>query len=257
MMSPGKRWTGWAVLLLCALLAACSRTTLYSELDERQANEVLAALLASGVDAEKRTSVSKTGWEIRVDQSDFPYAMQILHSRGLPGQRFDLLGDIFKKDGFATSAQTERSMLQHGLQQEMSRTLSRYPGVAEAHVHINLPERDPLGGTATDASASVVIFEQPGANVRDFETEMKMVIKDGVPGMSDINKVTVTFQTFANPVQGPAARPGAVAMSAISPLGLGIAAAVVALLGALFAFGGRLRQRMQARKAETPPVWNG
>lgn len=258
MLSTGKRWSLWSIVLLCALLAACSRTTLYSDLDERQANEVLAALLASGVSAEKRTSVSKTGWEIRVDQADFPYAMQVLHSRGLPGQRFQALGDIFKKDGFATSAQTERSMLQHGLQQEMARTLSRYPGVAEAHVHINLPERDPLGGTATDASASVVIFEQPGANVREFETEMKMVIKDGVPGMTDINKVTVKFQTFASPIEVQPSRSSAMAMSAISPLGIGIAVAAVALLGGLLAFGSRLRQRVQARQAaDARRVWNG
>ena len=144
-----KRWKPLLALLMCLLLAACTRTTLYADLDERQANEVLAALLSTGIGAEKRISASKTGWEIRVDQSDFPQAMQVLHARGLPGQRYQALGDIFRKDGFSTSAQTERSMLQHGLQQELSRTLSRYPGVAEAHVHINLPERDPLGGTAT------------------------------------------------------------------------------------------------------------
>lgn len=252
-----KRWKPLLVLLMCVLLAACTRTTLYADLDERQANEVLAALLSTGIGAEKRISASKTGWEVRVDQSDFPQAMQVLHARGLPGQRYQALGDIFRKDGFSTSAQTERSMLQHGLQQELSRTLSRYPGVAEAHVHINLPERDPLGGTATDASASVVIFGQPGANVRDYETEMKMVIKDGVPGMSDINKVTVKFQTFAGPLGTPTPSQNPIAMSSLNPVAIAIAVLVVALLGGLFAFGSRLRQRL-ARKAEPPPrVWNG
>lgn len=253
----GKRWSLWLLALLCVLLAACSRTTLYSDLDERQANEVLAALLASNIGAEKRVSASKTAWEVRVDQSDFPQAMQVLHARGLPGQRYQALGDIFRKDGFSTSAQTERSMLQHGLQQELSRTLSRYPGVAEAHVHINLPERDPLGGNSTDASASVVIFGQPGINVRDYETEMKMVIKDGVPGMVDINKVTVKFQSFAGPGSAAPQRQGAVAMSSISPLAIAVAVAVVALLGGLFAVVGRLRQRAQTRKAEPGRVWNG
>ena len=65
-----KRWKPLLALLMCLLLAACTRTTLYADLDERQANEVLAALLSTGIGAEKRTSASKTGWEIRVDQSE-------------------------------------------------------------------------------------------------------------------------------------------------------------------------------------------
>ena len=53
----------------CLLLAACTKVTMYGDLEARQANEVFAALLSANVDAEKRTSLSKTGWEIRVDRA--------------------------------------------------------------------------------------------------------------------------------------------------------------------------------------------
>ena len=47
------------------------------------------------------------------------------------------------------------------------------------------------------------------------------------------------------------------ARSAVPGFAIAIAVLVVALLGGLFAFGSRLRQRL-ARKAEPPPrVWNG
>src|SRR5512138_766779 len=55
------------VLAACLLLAACGRVELHANLDERQANEVLAVLLANGVDADKRNSIaSDTGYQIRV-----------------------------------------------------------------------------------------------------------------------------------------------------------------------------------------------
>ena len=75
----------------------------------------------------------------------------------------------------------EKGRYQCSLQQELSRTLSEWTGVVDARVHIALAERDPLGGTSQDSSASVVIFEEAGANVRARETDIKMVVKDAPP----------------------------------------------------------------------------
>lgn len=242
-------------VLVCALLAGCGRTALYSNLEEQQANELMGALLGAGVDAQKGPSPSKSGWEVRVDRSDFPYAMQVLAARGLPRAQYATMCDIFKKEGFASSSTEEKGRYICSLQQELSRTLSRFDGVVEARVHIALPERDPLGGNNQDSSASVVIFEQPGANVRDRETDIKVLIKDSVEGLADINKVSVKFATVSAP---PATRPqGAVpvALSSMTPLGIGIAAAVIVLLGLIVAFWGRLRTVAQPKPVTK--VWNG
>jgi len=244
-------------LVACVLLAACGRTALYSQLEEQQANELMGALLAAGVDAEKGPSPSKTGWEVRVDRGDFPYAMQVLSSRGLPRTQYATMCDIFKKEGFASSATEEKGSYICSLQQELSRTLSRFDGVVEARVHIALPDRDPLGGASSDSSASVVVFEQPGANVRDRETDIKVLVKDSVEGLDDINKVSVKFATVSAP---PATRPqGAVpmALSSMSPLAIGIAAGVIVLLGLLVAFWGRIRGTAAAKAAPAAKVWNG
>jgi type III secretion protein J len=212
-------------------------------------------LLAAGVDAEKGPSPSKSGWEVRVDRSDFPYAMQVLAARGLPRAQYATMCDIFKKEGFASSATEEKGRYICSLQQELSRTLSRFDGVVEARVHIALPDRDPLGGANHDSSASVVVFEQPGANVRDRETDIKVLIKDSVEGLDDINKVSVKFATVAAP---SATRPQGgvpVALSSISPLAVAIAAGVFVLLGLVVAFRGRLRAAQP--KAGAEKVWNG
>lgn len=238
----------------CVLLAGCTNVALHSQLEEQQANEVMGALLAAGIEADKAPSPSKTGWEVRVPRSDFPYAVQVLNARGLPRAQYASMCDIFKKEGFASSATEEKGRYICSLQQELSRTLSRFDGVVEARVHIALPERDPLGGSNQDSSASVVVFEQPGANVRDRETDIKVLIKDSVEGLDDINKVSVKFATVSAP---PAARPTGtvpVALSSISPLGIAIAAGVIVLLGLIVAFWGRMRA---AQPKPVTKVWNG
>jgi type III secretion protein J len=100
-----------------------------------------------------------------------------------------------------------------------------------------------------------VIFEQAGGSVRDREADIKMLIKDGVPGLKDVNKVSVKFSSAPPP---PAQRTqGAMpmALSSISPLALVIAALVAVALGLGIAFRGRLRAASQPKPAEK--VWQG
>ena len=179
------------------MLAACGQVTMHSNLDESQANEVLAVLLANGISADKRSSVSsESGFQIRVSRSDFPHAMEALQARGLPRPPLQSLCDVFQRQGFVSSATEERARQQCGWEQDLTRTLSGYAGVASARVHIALPERDPIGGTMGDASASVVIFEQAGANLRNEEHNFKVLVKDAVPGLRDVNQVSVKFNTL-------------------------------------------------------------
>src|SRR5699024_5880625 len=82
MIATTTRAGAWRKIVLmlaaCLLLAACGRVTLFADLDERQANEVLAVLLTHGISADKRSSLaSDTGYQVRVSQGDFPRAMQM------------------------------------------------------------------------------------------------------------------------------------------------------------------------------------
>ncbi|GHE26445.1 type III secretion system inner membrane ring lipoprotein SctJ [Vulcaniibacterium thermophilum] len=235
--------------LLALMLAACGRTALYSQLDEQQANELMAALLDAGIPAEKAPSASKTGWEVSVNRGDIPYAMQVLNARGLPRAQHRSLGDVFKKEGFASSALEEKARYLFGLSQELERTLSRIDGVVEARVHIALPDKDPLGGQNADSSASVILFERPGANLRARETDLKVFIKDSIEGLDDVNKVTIKF--FEVQSAPPPKRQGAAAaVAAISPVAVGISAGLVMLAGAAVA----LRRRWWPQRKAPAPV---
>lgn len=253
-----------AALLACLLIVGCTRTTLYSQLDEQQANELMAALLDAGIPAEKDPSPSKTGWEVMVNRGDIPYAMQVLSSRGLPRAQYRSLGEVFKKEGFASSALEEKARYLYGLSQELSRTLSRIDGVVEARVHIALPDRDPLGGNVQDSSASVLVFERPGQSLRDRETDIKVFVKDSVEGLDDVNKVTVKFFTVTAPPKAhQAGGPFAAVLGSIDLTVVIIGAGVLVLLAIVAFFFGRLRSRFAPAAAAAPAsnarsgVWNG
>lgn len=239
-------------LLACLVLAGCGREALYSELQEQQANEVMAALLTAGIPAGKDFADNKKGWTVSVDEDDIPRAMEVLRSQNLPRDRHRSLGDIFQKEGFASSALEEKARFLYGLQEDISRTLNQIEGVVDARVHIALPERDPLGGDTSDSSASVMIFERPGANVRDRETDIKVFVKDSVEGLTDVNKVTVKFFTVSAPEGPPQAQANRQAtlparLSSINPLAFVLAAGVVALLTLAFTFVSRMRARARSQ----------
>ena len=184
------------LLIACFLLVAgCSRTVLYSELDERQANQVEGALLMASIDADKELSDSKKGWKILVERDDFPQAVELLRAQGLPRPSFDTLGTVFKKEGFVSSPLEERARYLYALSQELEHTIATLDGVVGARVHIALPQHDALETNPKSASASVVITARPGSPVLDYETKIKAIVKDSVEGLDDANKITVTFFT--------------------------------------------------------------
>jgi type III secretion protein J len=247
-----------AVLLACLALAGCGGTALYSNLEEQQANQVMAALLGDGIQADKTLSTDKKGWEVRIAKGDMPRAMQILHARGLPRRQSFTMGDLFKKDSFATSATQEKALYVFGLEEAMRQKLLKIDGVVDAAVSIALPDRDPLGGNEADSSASVFIYQAPGADLRDRETDLKVGVKDSIEGLDDVNKVTIKFFTVGAAAGKPVARnPSTMpVLSSISPLTIGITVAIAVLLALVVAFGGRIRARL-AQPRQPPRVWNG
>ena len=183
------------VLVTLCLVAGCSRSPLYSDLTETQANEVQAALLVAGIDARKAAMVKTKDWSIEVDRTDIPHAMSVLTAAGLPRQPLRTLGEVFPKDGFVSSPLEERARYVFALSQEIEQTLLQLDGVVDARVHIAMPESNVFDDKPPSASASVVIIEQPGARLEARETDIKAIVTDGVEGLNDINRVTVKFFT--------------------------------------------------------------
>tara|TARA_R100000306_G_scaffold62416_1_gene69786 strand:- start:22277 stop:22915 length:639 start_codon:yes stop_codon:yes gene_type:complete len=182
-----------ALLLSSLLLAGCQDPELYSNLDEQQANEVEAALLSRGIEARKVRAEKGEAFLITVPREDIPDAMATLTNLGLPRHANPSMGDIFKKEGFVSSPTEERARYLHALSQELATTLMQIDGVVTARVHVALPDKHVLQEDVDSASVSVVIIQQPGADLSGYETDIKAIITDGVEGLNDVNRVTVRF----------------------------------------------------------------
>ncbi|MEW9899020.1 type III secretion system inner membrane ring lipoprotein SctJ [Chitinivorax sp. PXF-14] len=179
-----------AVALAVAVLAGCSKVSLYSQLSEQQANEMLALLMRAEVEADK--VYQDKAWSVTTSKGDLPRAVEVLKANGYPKEQYQSLGEIFKKEGFVSSPTEERARLLHGLSQELSKTLSAVDGVIVARVHLSLPEKDILDDKPKPASASVFIKHRPDAKIGNHVAEIKALVVNSVQGLPYDN-VTVTL----------------------------------------------------------------
>ena len=196
-----------------ALLAGCSSQELYSQLTERQANEMVAVLRSVGIDAEKRVQEGK--FSVLTASGDFPQAVRALSAQGLPREQFDSMGTVFKREGFVSSPLEERARLVHALSQEISNTVASIDGVVSARVHLVVPERNPLSDKAQPAAASVFIKHRPEKDFSGQVAQIKALVVNSIEGLPYDNVTVALFPAEALPL--PATPPATSAEPAPLP----------------------------------------
>lgn len=225
-----------AAVLLCAVLAGC-KVGLYSNLNEQEANEMLAALTAQSLSASKERE-GEAGWQLQVEEGDLGRALDVLRANGLPHDRFVSMGDMFQKQGLVSTPSEERMRYIHALSQELSQTLNQIDGVVAARVHVVVPASDPLSEKVRPSSAAVFIKHQPDTDLRLLVPMVKDLVAHSIEGLAH-EQVSLSLFPARAAVIRPAAAGGA-AMGAWDGLPggarfvlLGLAAAAVAALVAL------------------------
>lgn len=238
-------------------LAGCSRQELYSQLSERQANEMVALLRDAGIAADK--SAHENGlFAISAANADFARAISMLNAGGYPHADYDTLGRVFKKEGFVSSPLEEHARLMHALSQEMANTLNQIDGVVVARVHLAVPEKDPMADKPRASSASVFIKHRPGVDLNARVGHIKALVVNAIDGLPYDN---VTVALFA--AEPWIAAPPPPAPSALGGLDAPLVAAA-SLGGAALVVGAGVgwwqRRRKPARGlsvATTPPASEG
>jgi type III secretion protein J len=196
---------GLATLALALLTAGCARQELYGQLSERQANEMVAVLRAAGMSADK-TRRDNNQFALTTSSSDFARAVELLHSTGYPRDRFDSMGQVFKKEGFVSTPTEERARFMYALSQELSSTIANIDGVVVARVHLAVPEKDPLADKAKTAAASVFIKHRSGVDLAPHMGRIKALVVNAVEGLPYDAVTVIMFPAEAWP-GGAAARP--------------------------------------------------
>ncbi|CAM3427646.1 type III secretion system inner membrane ring lipoprotein SctJ [Paracidovorax anthurii] len=246
----------WLMPLLVLLVLAGCKTDLYTKQTESDANDMVAALLESGIEAGKATSDAGKTWNVQVEKDNVVRSLAVLRSYGLPRERHVTLGEMFKKEGLISTPTEERVRFIYGVAQQLEATLSQIDGVVTARVHIVLPNNDPLAATVKPASASVFIKYRENANLAGLVAGIKNMVARSVEGLTYEN-VTVTLVPGMPIAPAPAPEPGRTGLWA---------ALVTALLLALGAAGGwifwkrpqwlpaALRRKIKPADAQSTPA---
>lgn len=176
---------------LLALVGCEKQVTLFSGLEERQANAVIAALIDNGMNAEKAPGEEGT-WNVMIGQSSFAAAANLCEQRGLPRRSFQGVGEVFKKTGMISSPTEERIRFMDAIAQDLSRTIQMIDGVVDAQVHVVLPENDPFAKNTLPSSAAVAIRERWDADLSETVSQIKSLVKNSIEGLA-YEKITVTI----------------------------------------------------------------
>lgn len=224
-------WVTWLFTMLAAsLLAACTGKDVYANLQESEANDMVAVLMNAGIAADKEAG-EKENWSVSVASGDFARAVDVLRANGLPREKFDTLGTVFKKEGFTSSPLAEHARLIYGLSQELSNTISQIDGVVQARVHLTMPEPDPLSRAVLPSSASVFVKYREGFNLRSQTAALKTLVTNSVEGLSYDRVSVVMVQAEPRAVGRPAGMSGSMLTYAAWLAGaIGVAALIAGVL---------------------------
>lgn len=198
------------VILLClvVVLVACEKAEVYSDLSQRDANDILVLLHQKGVDASivKTLRQNEVSYGVSVTPEDLDRARQLLSEHNLPRKKQPGLDEIFGQEkGFIPTAQEQQARFLLALKGEIINSLEKIPEVVEADVLINMPapvefasEKEPEKPTA---SAVVKIRPTDHAMRQLTEPKLQLFVANAVEGL-DPRDVTVFITYTEEPTTG-------------------------------------------------------
>ncbi|WP_318433661.1 type III secretion system inner membrane ring lipoprotein SctJ [Photobacterium leiognathi] len=172
-----------SISMLLVLLGC--QTELYTDVSQKEGNEMLSILLSEGIVATKEAGKDNTV-KLMVDDSQISLAVDVLSRKGYPREQFSTLKDLFPKDDLISSPLAEKARLIYAKSQELSFTLSQFDGVLIARVHIVLEdEKGKLrpGERPTPASASVFIKHAADIVLDSYTPQIKQLVNKSIEGL--------------------------------------------------------------------------
>lgn len=180
-----------ASVMMLAIAGCDDEATLFSSLEESQANAIMSVLLTDGISCSKKPGDEGT-WNVMIDNSRFAEAVKICEKQGLPRRQFQGIGESFKKTGMVSSPSEERIRFMDAISQDLAKTISMIDGVIDARVHVVLPQNDPFAKNTIPSSAAVAVRARWDADVSDAVPQIKSLVKNSIEGLS-FEKITVTI----------------------------------------------------------------
>jgi type III secretion protein J len=198
-----------ALLLAAFALVGCENNmVILSNVDEREANEIVVFLASRGIPSDKMPAAS-TGpgggadatpkFSIWVKPGQATDAMAILNQNGLPRRQGTNLLDLFAKSGLMSSDKEETIRYQAGLASQIANMILKIDGVIDADVQLSFPSTEntlPTPGAPAAPPQKITaavyvkhqgILDDPNSHL---VSKIKRLVSGSVAGL-DVNDVTV------------------------------------------------------------------
>lgn len=169
-----------ALILGLALLLTGCRVELYSALPENDANQMLAILMQHHIDADKQPGTG--GVTLRVEQSQFINAVELLRLNGFPRRSYVSAATMFPPNQLVVSPAEEQQKIVFLNEQRIERMLSQMEGVIHADVTIAYGSAND-DGSAGPASVAVFIKYSPQVNLEAFRVQISNLVEKSIPGL--------------------------------------------------------------------------
>jgi len=178
----------WAFLMLFFLMG-CQKESLYQDLAERDANEILVVLFKQNIDATKVRVEKSQGvsYSIEVPKDQVQKARKILFDNNLPKSRQLGFSGICKDISLIPTPEQEKCRWLLGLKGEIINSLVQVPGVIEADVVLNIPEVnifEPETQSSKRPTASAVVrVRRDAAGAEITEAKVQRFISNSVENL--------------------------------------------------------------------------
>lgn len=222
------------LVLVLGLTSGC-KEVLYSDLAEREANEMVALLASSGIHAGRERD-KKGIYAISVESVDIPAAVMLLKAANLPSEKFLDFADIFSAEGIVSTPFEQQALYIHALNQELSHTLTNLKDIRSARVLITSPPKGRYDREPPKATASVTLEHEQSASLVARVGVIKSIVAHSVPNLDHDDVVVALF-----PADGPVLRSKAGGIRAPSTVRAsigGFASAGIGWRGVLMLLGG-------------------
>ena len=220
-------------LALCFVLTACDQELL-KNLDQRQANEVLAVLQQANITAKKQDG-GKLGYSINVPQADFAKSVELLKTNDLPSKARVEIAQMFPADSLATSPRAEKARLYSGIEQRLEQSLLVLPSVIKSRLHISYDVESSASRQETaPAHVSVLVVYRNADDESVLINQIKRFLKNS---LQSVNYYDISVVLAKGNVETMIAMPTAEKQFVYSPeLVTAAGVALLALIG-LIVFG--------------------
>lgn len=174
------------------IVQGCGRVSLYQDLTEEEANEMMVLLEQNGVEANKKRFVvqNEVSFAVEVRESDLGKARSLLVQQNLPRRKELGLTGVYKEKGLIPTPDEQKARFLLALKGEIINSLERIPSIVDADVVLNVPTKDEFASAEKQQlrrpTASVVVRVKPSATGLESITESKIqqFVANSVEGMN-------------------------------------------------------------------------